>query len=284
MTTCRWRPWSSPRSRRLPESGLIAPGALGAAAVQLPAHSAAVDFISDLHLHPSQPNTLAAFEALLAHTRCDALFILGDLFEVWIGDDALTQDFEARCAAALTALAQRIPVYALHGNRDFLLGEHFFAATGVTPIADPCLLTRGQEHLLLSHGDALCLADAAYQQFRAQVRQPAWQQAFLARPWAERAAIARQMRDASKEHQREPGGYADADTALTEQWLAAAEASTLVHGHTHHPAVHALPSGGERWVLSDWDLDGQHGETPRAEVLRWTPNGLVRLTPAQACV
>ena len=137
-------------------------------------------------------------------------------------------------------------------------------------LADPTLLVWGPQRILLSHGDALCLDDTEYQQFRAISRQPAWQQQLLARPLAERRALAQHLRSESEQRKQSGMEYADADPALTDQWLAHTQAHTLIHGHTHRPADHALPAGRTRVVLSDWHCDGP---APRAEVLRITPNG-----------
>ena len=148
------------------------------------------------------------------------------------------------------------------------------AETGCQDLADPTVLRAGWgASLLVTHGDALCIGDTAYQQFRAQVRQPAWQAALLARPLEERVALARQMRAASRDGGRAPESYADADAPLCSQWLAAANASLMIHGHTHRPGRDTLPGGGVREVLSDWELD--QAET-RADMLVWTPEGVRR--------
>lgn len=231
------------------------------------------------------PRTLAAFEQYLATTRADAVFLLGDVFEAWVGDDAAGLPFEGRCVALLARAAGRRPLHVMRGNRDFLLGGAFFEATGAVDLPDPVALHAPgicDRPVLLSHGDALCLADTAYQRFRAQVRQPAWQSSFLAKPLAERQAIGAQMRAASRAHQQhaDPVTFADADPALAQRWLQAAGADTLVHGHTHRPQSERCPEGWHRHVLSDWDVD--HCDPPRAEVLRWSPSGFSRLAPADA--
>lgn len=253
--------------------------------LELPPSIRTVDFVSDLHLSPDMPHTLAALEQYLAATRADAVFILGDLFEAWVGDDSIALPFEARCVAMLAVASRRRPLHVMRGNRDFLLGEPFFRATGAVDLPDPVALHApgvGAAPVLLSHGDALCLGDVAYQQFRAQVRQPAWQQAFLAKPLAERQVIGAQMRAASRAHQQraEPVTYADVDPGLARQWLQAASATTLVHGHTHRPQSEQRADGWWRHVLSDWDCD--HVQPPRAEVLRWSPSGFARLPPGDA--
>jgi UDP-2,3-diacylglucosamine hydrolase len=255
---------------------LPSPAGAGLNRLRLPAAVQAIEFISDLHLSPDLPRTVAGFEQYLGHCDADALFIMGDLFEAWVGDDTLDQPFEQHLAASLARTVSRLPVYVMRGNRDFLLGPAFFAHTGCTELADPCSVSAFDQTILLSHGDALCLDDQDYQRFRAQVRTPRWQAELLARPLAERLAIAGQMRAASRAHQRarDPVTWADADPSLAGQWLAQAGASTLVHGHTHRPATEQRPEGWQRIVLSDWDLD--QASPARAEVLRWTPSGFSR--------
>lgn len=268
------------------------------AEVTAPAHWRIVDFISDLHLQASEPRTVQAWKHYLATTPADAIFLLGDVFEVWVGDDALDDRggdaasaeeaaFERDCIAALHASAsQGRALYFLHGNRDFLLGEQAARRAGMTLLIDPSVLVFGAVQgqpmrWLLSHGDALCLDDRDYQALRAQLRAPEWQQRFLGQTLAQRRAFARNLRaqsEARKQASVTQGGhpsetYADADAALTLTWLRDARASTLIHGHTHQPADHPVdgePGHGSsapltRIVLSDWHLDGA---TERAEVLR----------------
>lgn len=249
--------------------------------VALPPGAATVEFASDLHLSAGMPRTLAAFEAWLARTHADAVFLLGDLFEVWPGDDALSLPFEQQVAGVLARAAQQRPVHVQRGNRDFLLGPAFFQATGCRDLPDPCAVSAFGQTVVLSHGDALCLADVDYQRFRARVRQPAWQAALLAQPLQQRLALAAQMRDASRSHNasRDPVTFADADPVLAGHWLQQAGAGVLIHGHTHRPASEARPEGWQRHVLSDWDLDGPG--PARAEVLRWTAEGFHRV-PVEA--
>jgi UDP-2,3-diacylglucosamine hydrolase len=245
--------------------------------VQAPQSWQRVDFISDLHLDAHEPATFDAWAQHMAHTPADALFILGDLFEVWVGDD--TQDtFALQCIAVLKATAQRVPVYFMCGNRDFLVGPELLNSTGMRGLSDPTVLDFGSAdgatptRILLSHGDALCLDDHDYLAFRAQVRQLDWQTAFLAKPLAERQAYARSVRSTSEarkqSHTHNPdfSGYADVDTQAAIAWLNAADAQVLLHGHTHKPAVHNLGQGLSRWVLSDWHADAK---PPRLEVLSW---------------
>jgi UDP-2,3-diacylglucosamine hydrolase len=242
--------------------------------VDVPPQWRRVDFISDLHLHSGDPATVQAWRDYLGHHRADAVFILGDLFEVWLGDDAVTPrgaasepSFEAQAADTLKAAGRRCPLFFIHGNRDFLVGAALATACGVTLLDDPCLLAFGAESWLLSHGDALCLGDTDYLAFRAEVRSASWQRAFLARPLDERRAIARDLRARSEAHKSMQRVWHDVDAAAARQALRAAGAHTLLHGHTHHPGDHSLGEGLRRIVLSDWDLLAQ---PPRAQVLRLT--------------
>lgn len=260
------------------------------AELSAPAGWQAVDFISDLHLQASEPETFAVFRRYLEmppQRQADALFILGDLFEVWVGDDVLDAGtpandehaFQRTCAAELRAHSQHTSVFFLHGNRDFLLGQRALEACGMQGLIDPAVLVFQGQRWLLSHGDALCLDDTDYMQFRAQVRQASWQSDFLAQPLAQREAIARDLRAQSEARKRltgnDPSLWADVDADAARDWLRLGQAHTLIHGHTHRPAEHALGGGLQRTVLSDWDA----GATPpRAEVLRLDAQGLHRLS------
>jgi UDP-2,3-diacylglucosamine hydrolase len=240
--------------------------------LQAPAAWQRIDFISDLHLDAGEPATFEAWAQHMAHTPADALFILGDLFEVWVGDDN-PDPFAQQCVAVLQATAQRMPLFFMCGNRDFLVGHKFLNATGVQGLSDPTVLDVGMPtadanplRMLLSHGDALCLDDHDYLTFRAQVRAPAWQSQFLAQPLAERQAYARQVRQQSEARKHSQATYADVDTRAALDQLHEANAQVMIHGHTHRPAEHALGAGLCRWVLSDWDATA----TPaRLEVLSW---------------
>ncbi|MEG3002709.1 MAG: UDP-2,3-diacylglucosamine diphosphatase [Comamonas sp.] len=256
------------------------------AQLQAPPTWRTVDVISDLHLQPSEPQTVQAWRDYLAHTTADAVFLLGDLFEVWVGDDALDEpgSFEAECAAVLQQAARQRPLFFMVGNRDFLAGERLMQRTGMTALADPTVLVWSegavQRRILLSHGDALCLDDVEYQQFRALSRSAAWQQQVLTQPLAVRRAMGKSARSESEQRKQAGAPYADADAQMTTTWLDAAQAHWLVHGHTHQPADHAL--AGDRWriVTSDWHIDT---DTQRSEVLRLTPQGWQRLSPQAAC-
>lgn len=241
-----------------------------------PSHWRTVDFLSDLHLQASEPDTLAAWHHYLQTTPADALFILGDLFEVWVGDDALDDpcSFESQACALLQAASRLRALFFLHGNRDFLIGPGFARHTGTTLLHDPTVLVWQGQRLLLSHGDALCLDDVDYQRFRVQARSVQWQEHFLAQPLAQRRAQARGIRAESEARKQSGAVYADVDGPAAIAWLQAARATTLVHGHTHRPAEHALVPGLARVVLSDWDAAAH---PPRADVLRLTPQGLERV-------
>ena len=241
-----------------------------------PSHWRTVDFISDLHLQAVEPATEAAWRHYLQTTPADALFILGDLFEVWVGDDALLEpgSFEAQACTALQEASRRLPVFFMHGNRDFLAGPAFLRHCGITGLQDPTVLCFGGQRAVLSHGDLLCLGDVDYQRFRVQARSAEWQAHFLAQPLAQRRQQARGIRQQSEARKQSGVPYADVDGPTAIAWLQAAHATTLIHGHTHRPAEHALAPGLDRVVLSDWDAAAR---PPRADVLRLTAAGLERI-------
>jgi len=241
-----------------------------------PANWRTVDLISDLHLQAADQATVDAWRGYLETSPADAIFILGDLFEVWIGDDAATlPGFEAQCADVLRTATSRRPIFFMHGNRDFLLGPAFAAQCGMTLIDDPTALVLHGKRWLLSHGDLLCLDDVEYLRFRAQVRTPEWKAAVLARPMEERRALARSVRAQSEDRKQSPGMvWADVDTDAAREWLHRANATTLVHGHTHKPRKHDLGDGLERIVLSDWDAAAH---PPRAQLLCISAAGAQRV-------
>lgn len=246
--------------------------------LQAPAHWQTVDLMSDLHLQASDMVTFEAWQDCMARTRADAVLILGDLFEVWVGDDAVASDpFLQRCAQVLQQASQQRPVFFMPGNRDFLVGPAFLAQCGVQALTDPTVLVWGERRTVLTHGDALCLEDEAYQRFRLQARDAAWQAAFLARPLAERQALAQSMREQSKTHNQSVTRFADADPVMTRDWLQSARSVHMVHGHTHQPADHAIGGHALRQVLSDWSLDHP---PHRAEVLRLHADGQSMRIPA----
>jgi UDP-2,3-diacylglucosamine hydrolase len=235
-----------------------------------------VDFISDLHLAENRPHTHSLFKNFLKQSTADALVILGDLFEAWVGDDALSEDsYESECARLIQEFSAKKATLIMHGNRDFLLGSKFAAATGSTLITDPTLFSAWGDKCLCTHGDAWCLEDTDYLNFRTQVRSPRWQQQFLSLPLVDRRLIAQGMREGSRNHQQEHRHYFDVDKPLALAWLTKLNCKVLVHGHTHRPTSDQVSDTCTRHVLTDWDAD----QIPyRAEVLSWTREGYDRQT------
>lgn len=214
--------------------------------------------ISDLHLEEERPELTRAFLQFLEREtpQASTLYILGDFFNVWIGDDD-DRPLNAQISAALRQQADAgLRICLMHGNRDFLLGQRFAAAAGATLVDDPQVLCCGAHRYLLMHGDQLCTRDAAYQDFRRQVRDPAWQQAFLGRPLAERRAFAQQARAASKSmSSNKPEDIMDVSQDAVEAALAQHGCDSLIHGHTHRPDIHEFTVAGavqRRIVLGDW--------------------------------
>ncbi len=231
-----------------------------------------VDFISDLHLQASDADNFLALKKFLANSPADAIFILGDLFELWVGDDAVMHSshgddsndaqphsFEELCAQELRECAKRRTLFFLPGNRDFLIGERFAQACNMQILQDPSAFQFGDQRYLLSHGDSLCLADEPYQKFRAMVRDPQWLAAFLLRPVQDRLQLARGMRTTSlarKNDQQHAGeAWIDIDQPTAIEWMNAAQAKHFIHGHTHEGTDHPTTSKqglGTRHVLPDW--------------------------------
>lgn len=243
-----------------------------------PAEWRRIEFLSDLHLSEKTPATLAALERHLQETSADAVFLLGDIFEVWVGDDARFDPFESRCVEILRTASQRLHLAFMAGNRDFLLGPDMLADCGIQALSDPTVLIAFGQRWLLTHGDALCLSDVAYQAFRAQVRKSAWQQQFLAQPLPVRRALAQQMREGSQNQQAMQEQWGDLDAQACIDWLQATQCSAMIHGHTHRPTTHQLSDGLQRHVLSDWDFESE--EAPRGDVLRLRQAGLRRIALA----
>lgn len=223
-------------------------------------------FISDLHLCDTRPSITFAFCEFLARTasQADALYILGDLFEYWPGDDCIAAGHYAKAITSLHMLTQSgIPVFFMHGNRDFLIGETFAQASGSQLLPDPCHIMLYGAPVLLSHGDILCTDDLAYQQFRQQVREPAWQTEFLGKPLFERITIIEQLRAASnREKSVKAMAIMDVNQGAVSRLLTDYEyPPTLIHGHTHRPGVHQYQIDGHsctRWVLGDWYNQGSY--------------------------
>ena len=215
--------------------------------------------ISDLHLTEERPEANERFIALLEKQgrAADALYILGDFFEYWIGDDDLAEPFNAVIASLLKDLTRRgVPVYLMHGNRDFLIGEGFCAATGASLLQDPTVLEIAGVKTLLMHGDTLCTDDLDYQAWRRKARDAAFQAAFLAKPLDERRQQVHQMREKSRQVvQEKTAEIIDVNDEAVRQALRSHAVRRLIHGHTHRPGRHAIEVDGkrcERWVLPDW--------------------------------
>jgi UDP-2,3-diacylglucosamine hydrolase len=247
--------------------------------VQAPGHWQAIDFVSDLHLCEALPRTFDAFAQHLLHSTASAVCILGDLFEVWVGDDMGGRGFELCCVELMAQVSKRKQLAFMVGNRDFLVGNAFLQQTGCWSLPDPTVIEAWGHRCLLTHGDAWCSTDLPYQAFRRQVRSSAWQSEFLARPLDERLQIAAGIRSASKSRRQFDGAAdADVDVATAVACMQEAGATTLVHGHTHRPSDDPLARGLQRHVLTDWDLD----QGSRAQVLRWTAAGFARLDPTSS--
>ena len=222
-------------------------------------------FVSDVHLSTGHPATTDAFLRFIDEevaNRTRRLYILGDLFEYWAGDEDLDDPVAQRVVASLRTLGDSgVAIAFMAGNRDFLIGDTFASAAGLARLPDPWRVRVGGVDLLLSHGDALCVDDVDYQNFRATVRDPAWQRAFLAKSLAERRSVIADVRVRSEEAKREKAAeIMDVNTDAVCAQFAAHPGAILIHGHTHRPAHHVHPvrtQPRERWVLTDWDADAR---------------------------
>ena len=227
-------------------------------------------FVSDLHLDATRPAATQAFCDFLKHraAEADALYILGDLFEAWIGDD----DDDPLAATIMDALAglasDGVPTAFVHGNRDFLIGDVFAERTGVAILPEKSTVELNGEEALLMHGDSLCTDDLDYQEFRSMVRDPKWQTQFLGLPLAARRALASTARDASRiSTGGKPMEIMDVNTSAVNEAMRAQSVRRLIHGHTHRPAVHEFELDGapaSRIVLGDWFQRGwalEHGQS-----------------------
>jgi UDP-2,3-diacylglucosamine hydrolase len=219
-------------------------------------------FISDLHLDATAPDAAEQFVAFLSGPAraAEALYVLGDLFESWIGDDD-DDPWRAQICGALRALGDAdVACHVMHGNRDFLLQRGFETRSGCRLLPDPTVIELDGERLLLTHGDALCTDDAAYQQLRGVVRRRAWQRRFLALPLATRRALAGAARAGSRRHtRRAPPTIMDVNPDAVVRAMRATGVRTLIHGHTHRPGVHAFEldgAGARRIVLGAWYEQG----------------------------
>lgn len=218
-------------------------------------------FISDLHLQPQQPQIVELFLAFLRQqaAQAQALYILGDFFETWIGDDDQTP-FQQQIQSALKTLTQTVPVYMIHGNRDFLLGQRFMQQTGCRLLSDPTKIQLFDVPTLLMHGDTLCTADIKYQKFRHWVRKPWLQKLFLMLPLQQRRKIAERMRQGSRQHvNRVTDDIMDVTATEVERVMVQHQVQQLIHGHTHRPALHSMRLNGQpcqRIVLGAWHQKG----------------------------
>ena len=227
--------------------------------MSIPARTLAL-FISDLHLQESHPRTAEAFFGfLLEHAaHAEQLYLLGDIFEYWAGDDDIDSPFHARVIKALRALSDTgVAVSWMAGNRDFLAGEGFARAAGLSLLPEPRVALVGGRRITLVHGDAECTLDTKYMEFRAMVRENAWQAQFLALPLAQRKQIIAGLREGSREaHVDKAYEIMDVTPAAIEAVFAATGAGVLIHGHTHRPALHRH-GDKRRYMLPDWELDGE---------------------------
>ena len=230
-------------------------------------------FISDLHLEADRPDIADQFLRFLETEalNADALYILGDLFEVWVGDDDPNEHY-AWIKQGLRKLTRKdVPVFFMHGNRDFMIGEEFARETGIEILADPHVIDIHGERVLLSHGDAYCTDDIEYQAVRTMTRDPQWQAMMVVKPLEERLAFAEQARAASLAHgEKLSETIVDVNDMAIESAFRDASVNLMLHGHTHRPNVHQLEIDGkpaQRIVLGDWY---DHGS-----VVRWDENGPV---------
>ena len=226
-------------------------------------------FISDLHLSEERPEANETFFSFMEEKAAgaQALYILGDLFEFWIGDDDLDQPFNAVVAGFLRNLSEKgVALYVMHGNRDFLIGDGFCKATGARLLVDPSVASPGTMKTVLMHGDTLCTDDTDYQAWRLIARSDAWQRDFLSKSLAERREIIMGLRDKSREViQAKPAEIMDVSDAAVRQAFRDHGVTRLVHGHTHRAGRHSLELDGaprERWVLPDWYGRGGYLEIP----------------------
>ncbi len=237
----------------------------------------AARLVSDLYLRRERPDLTRRFATFLADTAAsnvDTLFILGDLFEYWIGDDDLTDSFNAEVCALLRGTVDRgTRICFMAGNRDFLIGERFATVAGVRLLPETAKVGAGETAILLLHGDTLCTDDLPYQEFRRMVRSAQWQRDFLARPLAERRIEVESLRRRSTQAKQEkPPALMDANPGAIRAALADHDCTRLIHGHTHRPGherIQLATASAQRWVLSDWDIG-------RGDALEISPAGDIR--------
>ncbi len=215
-------------------------------------------FISDLHLSPEQPETGHLFLRLLRdlEDRAEALYILGDLFEMWLGDDAILPAYQPYIEALRRLSDSGVSLHVMRGNRDFLMSDTFATLTGAHLLDDPALVSLAGVPTLLMHGDLLCTDDLPYQRFRAMVHDPAWQRELLSKSMEERLGLARRLRQESRKAAGEKKAeIMDVNQQTVEHYLRKHGARQLIHGHTHRPAEHRFLLDGKpafRFVLPEW--------------------------------
>lgn len=237
-------------------------------------------FISDLHLHESLPRTTQAFFDFLSNhaLKAQRLYMLGDLFEFWAGDDDISTPYPQQIIAALKQVSDAgVSLYWMGGNRDFLVNRRFAKASGAKLLTDPHCISIAGRKLVLAHGDEQCTDDTSYMAWRAQVRQPEWQRTFLALPLGQRKSIIEGMRDRSRAANRQKSyDIMDVSTGAIIELFRKSGASVMIHGHTHRPALHEYTEGGKqllRYVLPDWNCDT---EPLRGGWLALDANGNIR--------
>jgi UDP-2,3-diacylglucosamine hydrolase len=222
-------------------------------------------FISDLHLCASRPAITAAFIEFLQNTasKVKALYILGDLFEYWAGDDDIYDAFHQQVISGFKKLSDAgVKVFLMHGNRDFLIAEGFCQVAGITLLNDPVMIDLHGKKALLSHGDDLCVDDVAYQQFRIQVRDKKWQHEFLSQPLQVRKKQIEAIRARSEQEKTQKSlEIMDVNAEAVNALLRKYQPDLLIHGHTHRPDRHSIELDGRlitRWVLGDWYEQGSY--------------------------
>lgn len=236
-------------------------------------------FIADLHLQPERPEITRAFLYFLNDIlgQEDELYLLGDIFEYWIGDDAPLDGMETVLNSLRTLSDKGATLYFQHGNRDFLVGSNLLAGIGATLLPEASVIDLNQGPALIMHGDQLCIDDAAYQEFRTQVRDPNWQEQFLSAPITHRQAIAEQMRAESKaQGSMKADAIMDVNAGEVRDQMRRHGVELLIHGHTHRPAIHTdqLETGkGKRIVLGDWSAAGWYlvEDGNNLDLIRFTP-------------
>jgi UDP-2,3-diacylglucosamine hydrolase len=234
-------------------------------------HAKPTLFLSDLHLSPDRPEALRAFHAFAAGPARDAaaVYMLGDIFDWWVGDDQIRIPFVADVVKSMRGISDAgVALYVGHGNRDFLIGERLAQAAGARLLPEIVVLDLHGVRTLLCHGDQLCTDDVEYQAFRARMRDPEVQARLLRLPYFVRRLIAAWLRRKSRDTKAlKPESIMDVAISTVEQTFRDHDAARMIHGHTHRPAVHAHDVGGskrERIVLADWEEDGSYLEVSEA--------------------